>query len=554
MMVDRDIHLARALLVDGNTMLRSTTATQLRDAGVGQVSTAGRIRDARLMLEQEHFDIVVCTREFEDSKESGQDLLDELRRENLLPQSTVFLMVSNQVAYHQVVEAAEAALDGLLVRPFTAATLAQKLQEARLRKRELADVLKALDAGETQLAFAHAIKRFQAGLPFGTYCGRLAAELLIGMGRVDDARRLFEKLFERTQSTWALLGKARAELGGGDKNAASRTLTEVLKKDPQAADAHDLMGQILVERGDFNAALDQYLAAAKLTPGCLLRAQSAGSLAFFQGQRVSARLWLERTLAMGMQSKLFDELTLILIAFLRFEDKDIVGVATLHRQLRQLSGSSPESTRLRRLEAVAQVLSLAVSGNDAQSEQALTLLSQQIGADDFDLEAANLVLALWTRTRAAAAGSSDHLAVLEAVGMRFCTNRAVAEVLMAAAGRSEATDTVVRQCQGRVMELSESAMAKAMDGKAVLALPELLAEAERTLNSKLLELVVLIAKRHQQTAPELEVLAAKAAAIQLRCGKASGHIAGLQRNGGRSAGALQLRGKAAQEVKAELLV
>jgi len=551
MMVDRDIHLARALLIDGNVLMRTTTTGQLRDAGVGHVTTAGRIRDARLLLEQERFDIVICTREFEGSKESGQDLLDELRRENLLPQSTVFLMITSHVAYHEVVEAAEAALDGLLIRPYTTATLSQKLQEARLRKRELADVLRALDAGETKVAFAHALKRFQGGLPFGTYCGRLAAELLIGMGRADDSQRLFEKLFERTQSTWAMLGIARAQASAADKNAALRTLAQVLIKDPQAADAHDLTGQLLVERGDFSAALDHYLAAAAMTPGCLLRAQSAGSLAFYQGRGQEARTWLERTLSMGAQSKLLDELTLILTAFVRLDYKDATGVATLHRQMQQLSSRSPESSRLRRFEKVAQVLSHGASGNQPQCETELASLAQQVSTDDFDLEAANLLLALWARMRPTECGSAEHLAVLEHIGMRFCTNKAVAEVLMASAGRSEATDAVVRRCQSHVMDLSESAMSQAMDGHAAVALHALLAEAERTLNSKLLGLVGLIAKRHAPVAPELSALATRAAAVQERCGKASGHIAGLQRSGGRAAGGLQLRGKAAQELAVE---
>lgn len=93
-----------------------------------------------------------------------------------------------------MVEAAESALDGLLVRPFTAALLCQRLLEARHRKSQLGDVLQALDAGRTEVAFARALKRFNDNLPYGSYCGRLAAELLLTMQRPDDARKVFEKL------------------------------------------------------------------------------------------------------------------------------------------------------------------------------------------------------------------------------------------------------------------------------------------------------------------------------------------------------------------------
>lgn len=168
-MIDRDIHLARALLVESNAMLRSVAADQLRNAGVGHISQASRVKEARLLIERESFDIIICNREFEGSDDSGQDLLDELRRENQLPHSTVFLMVTSQASFHQVVEAAEAALDGILVRPYTAALLSQRLAEARHRKRELGDILKALDRGEPEVALARALKRYQEKLPYATY-------------------------------------------------------------------------------------------------------------------------------------------------------------------------------------------------------------------------------------------------------------------------------------------------------------------------------------------------------------------------------------------------
>ena len=62
-MIDRDIHLARALLVESNPLLRSVAAAQLRDVGVGQVAQAPRVKDARLLLERGSFDIVVCNRD-----------------------------------------------------------------------------------------------------------------------------------------------------------------------------------------------------------------------------------------------------------------------------------------------------------------------------------------------------------------------------------------------------------------------------------------------------------------------------------------------------------
>ena len=271
--IDRDIHLARALLVDNNALLRSVAAGQLRDAGVGHVTLAASTKDARLLVERERFDIILCNREFESTDECGQDLLDELRREHLLPHTTVFLMVTAQANYNQVVEAGEAALDGLLIRPYIAAALIERLTEARQRKVQLADVLRALDAGENEVALARAMKRYQERLPFATYCGRLVAELFLTMNRPQDSQRMFEHLAQARQSSWARMGIARAQMARNELSGARKTLQAILHDDPDCVDAYELNGRLLMELSDHEGALDAYQKAAEMTPGSLLRVQ-----------------------------------------------------------------------------------------------------------------------------------------------------------------------------------------------------------------------------------------------------------------------------------------
>ena len=543
-MIDRDIHQARALLVESNVLLRSVAAAQLRDVGVGHVSQTSRIKDARLLIEREPFDIVLCNREFEGLDDNGQDLLDELRRENLLPHSTVFLMVTSQAKYHHVVEAAEASMDGILVRPYTSGLLADRLREARQRKRELADVLQALDSGNTEVALARALKRFQEQLPYATYCGRLVAELLLRMNKPDDAGKVFDKLAMPQRADWARLGQARCRLASGDTAAARKVVAEVLKDEPDNADAHDLMGRIMVELSDFDAALESYRRASALTPGCLLRAQHAGALAFYQGETELALKVLERSVGLGVQSRLFDALTLTLIAMLRFDAADIPGVASMRAQLARYRERFPESQRLKCMERVVSVLG-SLLGNAQQSALALLReLSNKVGEDAFDLEAASLLLSLWARVPAALPEAGEHEALVERIGMRFCISKAISEVLVASARRSEPALGILQGCQARITAIAEQAMELSLRGKAAAAVQTLLQAGEQSLNAKLLEMTGALARRHAATLSDGAELAARAAELMKRCCLPVSHIAGIQRTG-RSPGGLQLRLRAA---------
>lgn len=542
-MIDRELHRARALLVEGNALMRSVAAGQLREAGVGHVAQVSRIKDARLLIEREPFDIIICNREFEGSDDSGQDLLDELRREHQLPHSTVFMMVTSQATYHQVVEAAEAALDGILVRPYTGALLSERLMEARHRKRELTDILHALDSGQIETALARALKRFQEQQPYATYCGRLVGELLLRLERPRDALLIFEKLAKPAGATWARLGMARALMAAGELGEARKVIAAVLAGAPDCADAHDLLGRILVDQCDFDGALAEYREATAITPGCLLRNQHAGALAFYQGQVDEALKLLERSLGLGAQSKLFDALTLLLIAVLRHDAGDRPGVLSMREQLRRYRARSPDSERLRRFGDAADALAALSGEASAAALDSLRLLSSEVGKDDFDLEAANTVLMLWARVPEAMRPADEHEALVDRVGMRFCVSRAITEVLLASARRAEPALGILRRCQARVSTLAEQAMDAALKGRAEAAVRSLLDEGGQASNAKLLELAGLLARRHRGAFADADALAASAAQRLARSCHPVNHIAGIQRSG-RSPGGLQLRGRA----------
>ncbi len=128
-----DLSTAQALVIDPNPTSRSILVSQLRDLGMGTVVQTARLQDARRHLEYRKFDVVLCEMHFPQESMSGQDLLDDLRRNQLLPFATVFIMVTGEATYTKVAEAAESALDGYLLKPLKASQLCERLQLARIR-------------------------------------------------------------------------------------------------------------------------------------------------------------------------------------------------------------------------------------------------------------------------------------------------------------------------------------------------------------------------------------------------------------------------------------
>ncbi len=536
-MMDREIQNASALIIDSNSTSRSLLSAQLRYLRVQQVRQASRVSDARVILEHKTYDIVLCDYHFDGTDMSGQDLLDELRREHLLPYSTVFVMVTGEASYAKVAEAAEAALDAYLIKPYTSASLADRLAHARHRKRVLKDIFEAIEKQEFEAAAAHCLKRFNARAEFWLYAARIGAELLLRLNRHEDAHKLYDAIIEAKTVPWARLGVARSELASGNLVAARRTLETLIGDIPDHADSYDVMGRVQMEQGELNAALETYRTAAKLTPGCLLRQQRCGSLAFYAGQRDDALKMLERTMAQGLRSKLFDMLTLVLIGLMRFDTKDSKGLKYSHDAMVQELERRPQSKRLQRFEAVFRGLRFLSDHKVGNALELARQLSQEADAEDFDLEAGSLLVGLWIRLSKLAIQLDEMGPIISKLGLRFCTSKASSELLVSVSEDNETVANEFRSCHTRIFGVAETAMRHSMRGSARTGVELLIQQGEATRNSKLIDMASLVLKRHAEKIDDAEQLAEQIRVLQERYVIP---IASLN-NRNRAAGGLALR-------------
>ncbi len=538
-MLDKDIQDACALVIDSNATARSLMAAQLRELGVGTVRQATRVKDARIILEHKAYDIVLCDYHFDGSDMSGQDLLDELRRENLLPYSTVFVMVTGEATYAKVAEAAEAALDAYLIKPYTSASLADRLSNARYRKRILKDIFEAIEQQNFELAAQLCLKRFEERAQFWLYAARIGAELLLRLNRLEDARKLYDAIIEAKTVPWARLGVARTELASGNLVAAKRTLEALIGDMPDHADSYDVMGRVQMEQGEISDALRTYRTASNLTPGCLLRQQRAGTLAFYAGERDEALKLLERAMINGLRSKLFDMFTLVLIALMRFDQRDGKNLKLVHEAMLREIERAPQAKRLQRFGTLIQGLRLLQERRVADALQLARGMSQELESEAFDLEAATLLLALWIRFSGQEIQLEEIKELITRIGLRYCTSKASTEVLISMCEKNEMAMTELRDCHARIFGIAETAMRHTMRGSARTGVELLIQQGEETRNAKLIDMAQAVLKRHEEKIEDAEALNAQIEALQKRFVLPLGVT--ISRRNVRQAGGLALR-------------
>ena len=539
-MLNEDIQDCRALIIDANPTSRSILAAQLRDFGVGTIVQTSRIVDARRQLEVREFDVVLCDFHF-DGHQTGQELIDDLRRANVLPFSTVFIMVTGEAAYDKVAEAAESALDGYLLKPHNATALAERLMHARRRKRELGPIFSAIEAEDFEQAARLCMERFRSRARYWLYAARIGAELLLRLGDHAAARQLYEAITKANALPWARLGIARAELDGQHHAQARRTLESLLSADPSYADAYDVMGRLHIEQGSFKDALATYRQAAALTPASVTRLQKQGMLAFYTGEFEEAGRQLQRAVSVGISSKMFDYQTLVLLAITRFKQGEQKGLQRCRDELDHALHKAPNSGRLQRFVVVIDILLLLLARQLAQTVEMVKQLCGDLRDHRVDFEAACNVLTVLATLRASEVQMGDDERWIATLAMRFATSKACSEVMMRAADGHAPYQDLIRGVQAKVVALAEESVAHSLAGNHAAAVEALLVHGTETLNPKLIDMAHMALQRHHaklgQAAAEMRVRVDDLR--QRYCGQ--GYQVHLGRNSGRQAGELALR-------------
>ena len=116
----------KILIVDDFSTMRWIIKNLLRDLGFTNTSEADDGLTALPMLQSGAFDFLVT--DWNMPGMSGIDLLRQVRQDERL-KSLPVLMVTAEAKREQIIEAAQAGVNGYVVKPFTAQALKEKIEK-----------------------------------------------------------------------------------------------------------------------------------------------------------------------------------------------------------------------------------------------------------------------------------------------------------------------------------------------------------------------------------------------------------------------------------------
>jgi len=276
--LSKELAHMRVLLVDHHANARNTLRIILSTLGVSAVHNAGSSAEVLRQVRAYSFDIILADYHLDDGRD-GQQLLEELRQKHLISLSTVYMIITAERAYHNVVSVAELAPDDYLIKPFTADQLQSRLGRALYKKHFFTRVFEHLDKG----AFVDALAACEGLLgrddQFLYDTLRFKGEILNALGRYEEAKAAYQQVLDNATVPWARMGLAISLRGLDELSEAELLGNSVIAEFPEYLAAYDFVASVREEMGKLTEAQEILQKAAVISPNNSLRQRMVGDIA-----------------------------------------------------------------------------------------------------------------------------------------------------------------------------------------------------------------------------------------------------------------------------------
>lgn len=285
-----DYSKKRFLVIDDLPLAREALRTVAQTIGAFAVEFASNYQDAVYRIRNNTPDIILCDYVLGEGR-SGQQLLEELRRFNLLADETIFMMVTGEQSYEQVVSAVELVPDDYIIKPFSPDKLILRLDRIIAKKEFFKDYYRAKRKQEyiEALALLAQKKESEAGRPYRFEILRQQAETELASGDAKTAEETYRAILGNYEFPWARAGVARSLHKQERLSEAREEIERVVSSTPTFFDAADLKASICMAQGESEEAQRVLDEVAKKTPRNFMRKRLLAEAATLNGDSATAQ-------------------------------------------------------------------------------------------------------------------------------------------------------------------------------------------------------------------------------------------------------------------------
>lgn len=250
--MQKDFSNINVLVVDDMATARDYISKQLRDIGIGNIVSVPSISEAFKNI-HDKLDIILCDYYLGDGR-NGKDFIEELRKEEKIPDSVVCVMVTAEARFASVIGTAENGIDGYFLKPWNPVDFRDKIQKM-IEKKEILTPIYAAIAKENyktalQICDIYLTNRERYGyLEFPLR--KLRADILVSMGLFLSAIDEYDNILKKDIIPWALHGKAKCFMKLSRYEESEKILVSLIEKFPHYMACYDDLAELYESQGDY---------------------------------------------------------------------------------------------------------------------------------------------------------------------------------------------------------------------------------------------------------------------------------------------------------------
>lgn len=289
------------LVVDDCASIRQLLRESLRNMGAKFIDQAMDGSEAVALISNKRYDIILCDYHLEGGR-NGQQILEEVRNNNSLKPSCMFIMVSAEKSSDSVMGTAEYCPDAYLIKPITEGMLNTRLNRIWQKKQ----VFQKIDWAYAQKDYAGAAAMCDMQIAGNKLHEndllRMKAGLLLKCGDRDGARAVYERVLRQRDSTWAKAGLAKLHMQDGDYAVACQMLQNVIDGNCLYLEAYDQLAAAHKQLGQQEQAGTVLERATRLSPNSVVRQKTLGEVSLRLGNVAAAEKAFRKCISVGEHS------------------------------------------------------------------------------------------------------------------------------------------------------------------------------------------------------------------------------------------------------------
>lgn len=294
-----------ALIIEPHSGMRMNLHNMLNLCGVTKIDHAVSAGTAIRPLKTRSYDLILCEYDLGDGQD-GQQLLEDLRHNKLIPLWTIFIIVTAERVYEKVVSAAELAPTDYILKPFTADTLLERIARAIEKRTAFLPVYHLMEHGNLHEAIEVCSVGESKYRKYAIDFMRLRAELHVILGEAEAAEKIYQALLETKAVAWARLGLAKTLFLQNKFGEAEMLLAALVEESSQYMDAYDWLAKTRETAGKLDEAKSVLEEAVAISPHAVRRLRKLGDIALETGDVDVAERSYQRVVSKARYSEFRD--------------------------------------------------------------------------------------------------------------------------------------------------------------------------------------------------------------------------------------------------------